>query len=256
MHILRSVAESVSTIIMTAVLTAILLVLIASSISSMEYSSRRLEFEQLRTTYISIAQSIPLIMGGGDFSSRIPVYRTSIGYRTLGNINLIIGTENIPLQCTVLESRFSGLDVAEEIYYGALRGDKAIVFDQRLIPMVYTSREGGTIFLRLDTCRIYSVVEVRSNISTGSVFYLLKLSFVNITPVIEQGKGGGEAFIYAKIEGEKITYIRDNVTGQNIKLIYMDGSARGINDIYPEYPGGPIRVQVEIYNLKLYVKLS
>lgn len=232
------------------------MIIAGATIYAMVLSSKRLEFEQMRTTYIALAQSIGSMLTGSDFYASIPVFETSFGYKDIGTI-MINSTGNVitRLNCRVLESRFTGLGIAGEKYFGPFDQDTRIVGDVRLIPSVYSVVEEGGTLLRLDTCRLYVTVETRYDISNSSQpNYFITITFVNLNTTIMQEGRAGDTVIYAYIEGEPLQYTWTG-DGARLTITFPDGTIRSIRDFYPGFPGGTIRLDVRVYNLRVEVRM-
>ncbi|MEM1834043.1 MAG: hypothetical protein QXO80_02370 [Thermosphaera sp.] len=78
MGFIRAVSDTISTVLLATVILTITMIIAGVTLYAMTLSSKRLEFEQMRTTYIALAQSISSMLSGGDFYSVIPTFETSL----------------------------------------------------------------------------------------------------------------------------------------------------------------------------------
>ncbi|MEM4538456.1 MAG: hypothetical protein QXP68_06945 [Thermosphaera sp.] len=256
MGFIRAVSDTISTVLLATVILTITMIIAGVTLYAMTLSSKRLEFEQMRTTYIALAQSISSMLSGGDFYSVIPTFETSFGYRDAGVIAVDSAEEQIAkLKCLILESRFTGLGVDGEKYFGPLGQDARVVSDARLIPSVYAIVERGATLLRLDTCRLLASFEVKSDPYEASrLIYFLTISFINLNTTIVQEGRTGDALVYARIEGDPVqyTWLGD---GSLLRITFPDETVLNIRDLIEEYPGGTVRLDIIVYNLRVEVRV-
>lgn len=243
---MKGISESISTIIIVSVLLGIVAVFIAYSSSAISQSGISLEYESYRSAFILLAQSVPSIMSSGEFSTVISSQISSIGYSEGSPIEIVLGATTITVPCKALESKFPGLVKEPQVIYGE-RANNIAVGDERLIGRAELVRKDA-LYLRFDTCRIIATVE--PTYENGTTLYLLRLRAVELVPVMRV-RGGNELRISARF-GEA-PYVQTSViNGINLRIL-RGNMALTIRDIYPEYPGGNVVVQVIKY--KLFVEV-
>lgn len=243
---MRAVSESVSTLIIVSMLLGIVAVFVAYSSSAVSLSGISLEYESFRSAFILLAQSVPSIMSGGEFSTAIPSRLSAIGYSEGPPIEISLGTAVIAVRCRALEAKFPGLVKEPHVIYGE-RVDNLAVGDERLIGRVELVRKEA-LYLRFDTCRVIATVE--PTYENGTTLYLLRLRAIELNPVIRM-RGGNEIRISARF-GEAPEVQTFVIDGANLRIL-RGNIALGIRDVYPEYPGGNVVVQVIKY--KLFVEV-
>jgi len=175
----RLISEVTSTIIVMSIITGLILALIPYIYGLTIAQNNAVEYTYLRQVFLEIANALPLVTNGAEYTVLVPSNYATLGYMNIGSIILFTNSSTTPdlmINCTALSSTGALSITGKNQVYGV---EDAVVNDTRLIPAVYEKRTNGSSYLLLDTCRVYLDIEVTED--KGGRMYYYRFIFYNLT---------------------------------------------------------------------------
>lgn len=203
---LKSASEVLATLIIVGTLLGLTIFLYYTTLQTLNTSTIISEYGYAKTILINIAEALPSIISGGEYSASIPGRMVSVGWR--GPIKF-----NITLDSTVISNETYVVYVAANypiqihrtVDYGVCDG-KFSVDMLSLIPCVTTFYDNGWTYTVLDTSRLYLRVysiEIPSRQERRATIIVVRIDkpvFTSTTPRrISLVFGGVESYVYFNI---------------------------------------------------------
>ncbi|MEM1863586.1 MAG: hypothetical protein QXN10_01585 [Desulfurococcaceae archaeon] len=249
---MRVISDTIASIIMVSALISLMLIAISVVIPSVIYAFKNMEYNYLRSTFIQIAQFIPLALRAGSMSTSITP-TAGYGYGVIGALEVYLNNTLVYMTpCMAFQAGIANLPLGGRmLVYGS---DNLLVNDTRLLARVvsYYDKERNMGIIELDTCRVYYIIEP-TEVGT-TIAYLVRLNIINLTTIVRKSTGDRTSIAISMFGAPSIV----EYTGLNLTIIYREKSGvitrrTYMRDVYPEYTGGDIRVQIITYNMRIEI---
>ncbi len=248
---MKGVSEALTTLIIAATIIITSITVFYFAIANLQQATLSAEYGYIRSIFIGVADTLPDILEGGTYASRLPSRLVGIGYINLSDTRLeiiVINNSNIIFNYTdqpmaLHASAYASLVVNERTVYGV---NKYVVNETLLLPRVREYYLNGATHLTLDTARFYVKVYVYE--MNGETTYVVNIIYAKLVVKILSSKPSQLTVSLGK------TVLYDRLVDiDELKLKYISGGTThttDLDDLIPNpVPGSHYIINILIKNI-------